>query len=572
MIGSEVYGRSADYDTRSDAIVRVEAGRLRGRLREYYESTPGEPVEITIPKGSYAPEFRLLGPPEPVTVPEPDAPAAAPARKLAWGVWAALATAGVAIIIWWVGTKQPAPVRSIAVLPFVNLSGDPAVENFSDGISEEITANLASSTGVPVAARTSAWQFKNKAIDIQKAAAQLRVRSVLEGSVRYENGKYRVTVQLIEASSGYHLWAETYEREGKDSMLIQQELSAQIGRAVAERLGGKAQPGRVREPHAEAVSLFVEGTRLLNEPANRDWAGSVPPHLGQAIEKMRLATRVDPTYAKAWAGLAGALEYTSDYDPKNGDSLRLESKRAALRAIELDETNAEAHAVLGSLLLFREWNFKEAEPRLRRAIELNPRNPFPQREYADLLLMRGKIDDAIIEIKRAQSMDPLSPVLAAQHALLQYHAGRYDAAMADAARALSLRPNYRNAVWIQGLCHERKGEVRQAEEKFRALMKESPGESRASSALGHLLAATGRRTEAWKLRAAMLRQIEQGHAFYYPVALIHAGAGEWDAALDWLEKGAGKRDPSVPFIRVDPRLAAVHGHARVNAIMAALGF
>jgi serine/threonine-protein kinase len=590
-LGVEVCGRKSDFDPRVDSIVRVEAGRLRAKLREYYElQGANDAVRIVLHKGTYIPTFeavavvseRRAGKKEPGDQASDGdiTPTARFALSVRWR-WlaAALAVLLIAVGLFWrmrsrpPAAAGPAAVSSVAVLPFMSLGADEACQRFTDGLTEEITTELAR-TSLRVPARTTAFQFKNKAVDVRDVGRQLGVDAVLEGSVRQEGDRFRVTVQLINVADGYHLWAETYDRRSTDPLLLQGEISRATVASLTRRVAGEDQwRGRGQAtPDRQALADYLEAYRIFDRERLRgasqedSWA-----ELQRAIGLFKRATEKDPAFALAWTGLADACEYALYVDEKQAAALDAQARAAVERALELDETIALAHEILGNLRLFRDWDLAGAETALRRAVELNPRKPAAQSTLADVLRLTGRWQEASIEIARATILDPRSAGLRVQSALLLYSQHRPTEALAEAWRATEVGPNNPIAHWMTGLCYEQLGKWDEAEKAYRRVLKLSPRDSRGVPALGYLLGKTGREPEARHILSSLIREDQQGMSKAYQVALVHAGLGETEQALTWLETAYSRRDASLPYLKVELRLEALHSHPRCVALLRRMG-
>jgi len=580
LVAMEVYGRGTSYDPQSDSIVRVEASRLRAKLREYYQDEgKDEPVRILLPRGGYAPVFERASIAENLAVPavEPIVAEVKPAVRPRW-LWALAAVVILAGMAWlgiqWMGGRKQS-IDAIAVLPFVSLSAGDANERFSDGITEDITTELARLPKLRVPGRTTMSQYKGKAVDIGHVGRLANVDAVLEGSVRHEGDRFLVTAQLINVADGYHLWAETYERRSPDYFAVQRELSNTLAQAIGDRTSGHTPwLGAARPPIPRAaIEAYSEARELLSRDfVLRRNEGALPPELRHGIESLEEAIRISSDFARAWSALAGAFERSIDLEPRgpNTDKIRARAEKAALRAIELDPTLAEAHAVLGTLRLYRNWDWEGAEQSLRRAIELDPRQPFPQREYSDLLRLRGRPDEALTEILRIEKLVPESDALPTQKAVLFYSAGRLDEAMDEAKKALAARSDSREAHWLVGLCLEAQGKLADAETRFRQILTMSPKDGRALPALGHVFGLQGKRAEAIEITKRMMTLSEKGGGMEYPLALVYAGMRDSDQTFRWLESALDRRDPSVMYLRVDPRLKHLEKDPRFQALSARL--
>ncbi|MGH9657889.1 MAG: tetratricopeptide repeat protein, partial [Bryobacteraceae bacterium] len=537
-IATEVYGRPADFDPRTDSIVRVEASRLRTKLRDYYEVSGREdPVVIRLPKGSDTPAFesRETGPAAVAAAATTTPPAPSPAtreerrRRRSWRPLAAVAVALIAGVGgWWIySTQRSQPPRfdAIGVLPFVNLSGEPAVESFADGITEEVTAELAKLAGLRVPGRTTTQLYKGKAIDISKAGRELRVGALLEGSVRYDGRKYRITAQLINVEDGYHVWAETFERDGADPLSLQKDVSERIARALRERVEGQRawRTAGLGAPSSQSLQFFIEAKDLLKrDPRKAAFTRGLPQNLVAAIERLDKVTAAESGFAQAWTYLAIACEFAISYDRPNAAQYHAKAEAALRKAIALDETLAEAHTSLGEILFFRNYDLRAAETHWRRAIEIDPRDANLQRLFADLMRVTGRPEQAEREMRRALELGTHDADLETQYGLLMYDQRRYDEAIGRAQRALTIEADNRVAHWLIGLCFEQKGKLKEAEAKYRHILAAAPTDGRGLPALGYVLGRMGRTREALEIAAELTKMHEGGRTLSYPIALVYA--------------------------------------------------
>jgi TolB-like protein/tetratricopeptide (TPR) repeat protein len=337
--------------------------------------------------------------------------------------------------------RAGAVIPSIAVLPFVNMSADPENEYFSDGISEELLNLFAQVRGLQVAARTSSFAFKDRGEDVSEIARQLRVGNVLEGSVRRQGGRVRITAQLIEAGTGYHVWSESYDRDLADVFVVQEEIARAIVSALMPHLGvgaagSLATPTGTADPRAH--DLYLLGLR--------DWHRRGDAPLRAALDRFSEAVRLDPSYAAAHAGIAlthSVLPMYSDFPVEQ--SVR-EGKAAGLRALELRPHLAEAHAALGQIAQNWEWDWTTAEREYDRALELSPNYATAHMWRCELLTILQRHDEALRACRSGLALDPLAPVAHNQIASAHMWAGRQDSAGTGFLRALELDPNFRMAA------------------------------------------------------------------------------------------------------------------------------
>ena len=455
------------------------------------------------------------------------------------------------------------PAKSIAVLPFENLSRDPDNAYFAEGVQEEILTRLAKIADLKVIARTSTQRYKSTPEDISQIGKQLGVAHVLEGSVQRVAEKVRVSVQLINASDEAHLWAETYDRKLTDIFAVESEIAKNIADTLRVKLSDPEQHAIAARPteNTEAHQLYLRGRYFWNKRTGADLRRSID-YFNQAIEK-------DPNYALAYAGLADAYGLLSGYGAASPKDSLPQAKAAAMKALELDNTLAEAHASLGQALFAYDFNFAEANREFRRAIELNPNYATAHQWYGQSgLAPLGQFDDAIAEMKRALELDPLSVIINADLGSVLYSAQRYDAAIEQLRKTIEMDPRFYYAHWNLGVALEVKGLVEQAiaeYEKAIALDDDplSPG------LLAHLYAKIGGKDKALQIQERLREVSKQRYVTPYIFAMIHLGLGEKDQAIDFLEKTYDDRDGyNLAFIKVDPFFDPLRGDPRFDAFVA----
>jgi len=566
LLGVKVFDRGESFDPRIDPVVRVEAHRLRSKLKAYYESEGrDDPVRIEYLKGSYAPVFRRGA-----------GPASGADRVRAW-VRRRKTLAGLAVLlvvtlaIYWVagallGTRRPAPVppvapASVAVLPFADVSPEQDQEYFCDGITEELINALAKVEGLRVVSRTSAFEFKGKAYDIRKIGDQLNVSTVLEGSVRKAGNRLRITAQLVKVADGYHLWSGTYDRELKDVFAIQEEISRAIVDALRLRLVGAPNQRLVREEtrNLEAYNLYLKG--------RYHWNKRTEEGLQKSIEYFEQAIREEPNWASIYAAVADSYALLASYGVLPPAYAMPKAKTAALRALGSDDTLAQAHASLGFVRSFYDWDWGGAEREYKRAIELNPGYATARHWYSGCLRALGRLEEAMAEIKRAQELDPLSLAIGRDLGRTYQSSRQFDRAIEQYRRVLELDPNFPSGYVHLGMAYEDKLMHREALAAFQKARALPGGNPLTTGALGHCYAASGNRGEAEKL----LEELEglSGRRYVSPIsrALIYIGLGEKDRAFVWLEKAYAEHDPWLAWLKVDPIFDSLRADARFTDLL-----
>src|SRR6266566_4986198 len=457
------------------------------------------------------------------------------------------------------------PAKSIAVLPFENLSRDPDNAYFTEGIQDEILARLAKIADLKVISRTSTQRYKSSPDDLPQIAKRLGVSSILEGSVQKTADRVRVTVQLINAASDAHLWAETYDRNLTDVFAAESDIAKMIAETLRAKLTGSEQDALTARPteNTEAHQLYLRGRYFWNKRTGADFKKAIG-YFNQAIDK-------DPNYALAYAGLADAYVLLSAYAEGSPKDSLPQAKAAALKALELDNTLGEAHATLANALVAYDLNFAEANREFRRAIELNPNYATAHQWYGETgLVPLGQFEEAIAEVKRALELDPLSLVINADVGNVLTSARRYDEAIEQLRKTVEMDPGFYYAHWTLGDALELKGlnEEAIAEYKEAIALNDDP---LPRALLGHLYAKIARKNEA----LAILKQLrelressKQRYISPYNLALIHIGLDQKDEAMQLLEETYEDRDGyNTAFIKVQPMLDPLRGDPRFEALV-----
>ena len=550
-IAHEVFGR-VSYDSRIDSLVRVEAGKLRELLAKYY-ATEGrdDPVRIEIPKGGYVPVFHEASGAPP------------PPRRLRLVLAAgALAVLAAGVVLWRWGKPLRAPTRtsvppSIAVLPFVDMSPARDQEYFADGLTEELIAVLARWEGLRVASSTSVFAYKQKPRDVRRIGEDLKVQAVLEGSVRVEGRRLRVTAQLINTHDGFHLWNETYDRDFGDVFEIQLQIAKGVAKSIDYELPGTLRAlVRPRTPNAEAWNYYLRAARL---------ATGGPDDLRKSIELYKAAVAADPGYALAWAGLAKTWSILAAWEEIRPAEVLPQAAKAARKAVALDRDLSEAHHALARVQVFHERDWAGAERSFRRAIELDQAHGEPRCDYAHLVLNpNGRFGEAVQELQRATALDSNKVRLYVELANTHIKARQYERAFEPLEISRKLLPSAPSVyVWL-GIANSGKGDYAEALRRF----EEAAAIRRSGWLLGHLgftYARLGRREEAEKI-VEELQGMAGKRVSDFDIAVIRAGLGDKERALAALERAFDAWAGSMLWLKVDYRLDDLHGEPRFRAL------
>jgi TolB-like protein len=451
--------------------------------------------------------------------------------------------------------------KSIAVLPFDNLSGDPQNAYFSEGVQDEILTRLAKIGELKVISRTSTQRFKSAPDDLREIARQLGVENILEGSVQKANDQVRVNVQLINALTDAHLWADTYDRKLTDIFAVETDIAKTVADVLQAKLTGSEQHVIAARPteNAEAHQLYLKGRFFWNKRTGSD--------LKKSIDYFEQAIAIDPSYALAYAGVADGYVFLPGYTAGAPRDCYPKAMAAAKKALELDDTLAEARTSLALAIWYYDFDFSQANREFQRAIELNPNYAIAHQQYGNNTLSAlGRFDDAIAEGKRAIELDPLSLVINADLGADYYFARRYDEAIAQLRKTLEMDPGYYYAYVTLGEALEMNGAPESAiaeYQKARAL-NDDPF---VLGVLAHIYAASGNKTEALKILGQLKELSKQRYVAAYTFALVYLGLGDKEQALHWLEQGYQDRaGADIGWIRVDHLLDPMHGDPRFEAL------
>ncbi len=454
--------------------------------------------------------------------------------------------------------------KSIAVLPFVQLSSRQAHTVFSDGLTEDLIAQLARVRDLKVIAPASALRYKHTRRSRREIGAALGVGAVLEGSVRTQGGRVRVAARLVEVDSDETRWAEIYDRELTDIFAIQSELARQIAAALHAEVSA-AERRRLDQPHAgnlDAYHLYLKGRYFWNKRTGAQ--------MEKAVACFRGALERDPAYAPAWAGLADAHATLAWFGYRPPQTFA-EARAAALRALELDPDSAEALTPLAHVRMNHDWDWRAARVTFERALELNPNYPTARQWYAELLAATGEVEAAVEQVRTALTLDPLSLTINTVLGWKLVYARRGEEAVAQCERALELDPDFGPARAVLGLAYESLERHEDALREFRAELDLVGPNVPTLASLGYLNGRLGRRGAA----SSVLKQFD---AWKGPVpvspfhrALVHLGLGAHDAALDELERGLEERTWLLSYLGVGHRWDPLRNEPRYRALLAAVG-
>jgi TolB-like protein/Tfp pilus assembly protein PilF len=451
---------------------------------------------------------------------------------------------------------------SIAVLPFVNMSSDPDQEYFSDGISEELINLLATIPELKVISRTSAFSFKGRRVDISTIAEELKVSHIVEGSVRTDGNRIRITAQLVDAHSDDHLWSQTYDRDFEEIFAIQDEIARHVVDNVRVMLQGRYPRSAPADP--EAYRLYLLGRFNV-----RKWT---PQSLQESLEYFQKSIAIDPEYAPAYVGLAsyyGASSYFG-YMPSREAN---ERKLAILsKALHIDPDLAEVHRSFAGLDFYFNWDWEKAEKGFRRAISLNPNYADAYQTFAWYLTAMGRFEEALEMARKASELEPLSENMHMTLSNVFYMSGNPDEAISSLKIALALNPHKPMILAELGWCYVQKEMFTEAVEYTELALASSPGDVALLWMLGHAYAVGGDHDRAREILARLHALDQEGYVMPWAFAIIHVGLGETEISLDWLEKSFQSRDNWMVYAGVDPRLDPLRSEPRFQDLLERLNY
>ncbi len=455
---------------------------------------------------------------------------------------------------------------SIGVLPFVNISADPENEYFCDGLAEELIDALTKVERLHVVARTSAFSFKGKEMDVREIGRKLNVDSILEGSVKKAGDRLRITVQLVNVGNGYHLWSERFDRTMTDVFAIQDEIALATVETMKVKLLGDEKEvllNRYRS-NVEAYALYLKGRYY--------WAQR-PQGITKAIECFQQAIEKDPNYALAHAGLADCYVTLGSWENGSLPPQEAMSKgtAAAKKALTLDTTLAEAKSSLAYGTMHFDWNWPDAEASFRHALDLNPNYAVGHHWYAHYLTAKGRTEEALAESKRCLELDPLDLVINIHMAWHYQFARQYDEAIEQCRKTNELYPNSFWPSYFFALAYEQQGKIREAMREFDNAVRMSGNLTFSLAGLGHLYALSGKKAEALRVVNDLKDLSGKRYVPAYDVAVIHAGLGEKDRAFEWLEKAYAERSGWLAYLNVEPRMDPLRSDERFVDLVRRVG-
>jgi TolB-like protein/Flp pilus assembly protein TadD len=596
MIGAEMFGRPVGYDTGSDSVVRVKATEVRKKLAQYYIEAKKEPsIRIELPSGSYVPRF-CFDPGEAAEPPHAGKNAATPAavRSFAAGdgkdaeravakadearlssgrrwlrrprVLAAVLL-GLALIAiagyvgfkrWTIDSSSRSGIRSIAILPLKNLSGDPAQEYFADGMTEELINDMGQVSTLRVISLTSAMSYKGTKKQLPQIARELSVDGVVEGGVQREGNQVRISAQLVDARTDRPIWAHTYVRDMTSVLALQGEVAQTIAEEIRTNVTPQEQARLAQKPVIDpaAQDMYLHGI-LLREADD----------CKNAVDYFNRAINQNPNYAQAHSALASCYGRMGESGRMPYEEAFTRQKAEAVRAIELDDTLSEAHAELANTAMTLNWDWPTAATEFRRALELNPNSATSHEKYAFYLVRTGHLPEALAEVQRSVDLDPVSESTFHAEGFIYYFSHQYDQAFEVTQTVRGLKINLPDWNFLTGDIYAEKGAYA---ESIREFIKSGDG----PYSLGHLgnaYARAGQVGAAMKTISRLEDDVRKDGVGRYEIALVYAGLGRKKEAFKWLEESYSARDVGLLYLKVDPPLDPLRSDPRFDDLVRRVG-
>jgi TolB-like protein/DNA-binding winged helix-turn-helix (wHTH) protein/tetratricopeptide (TPR) repeat protein len=455
--------------------------------------------------------------------------------------------------------------RSVAVLPLQNLSADPNQNYFVDGMTDELTTDLAQFGDLRVISRTSAMHYRDGSKTAPQIGKELGVDALVEGSVERVGDRVRIRAQLIDCATDRHLWAQSYDRDMKDVLSMQTEAAREIADQVRGSVGSPQLSLHAAKPapvNPDAYEAYLKGRYF--------WNKRTPDGLNKSIEFFQDAIAKDPSFAAAYAGLADSYSILGS-DVLPADVANSKARAAATKAIELDPSIAEGHAALALVEFYYDWNWKQSEEEFRRAIELNPNYATAHQWYSYYLTAMLRFPEAVEQAETAQQIDPLSLSINTSVATRYRHAGRLDDAVQLNRRTLEMDPTFVPAHFSLAAVYENQGSWPQAINEYKKVIELRPGDPSALAALAYIYARSGQQDEARKILSQLTETSKQHYVASFEIATIFAGLDDADHTMLWLDKSYKQHESQIPFLESDDRFNALHSDPRFQDLVHRLG-
>lgn len=453
-------------------------------------------------------------------------------------------------------SKAPV-IRSLAVLPLANLSGDPSQDFFSDGMTAELIREVSKIAQLRVVSRTSVMSYRGTHKPLPQVARDLDVNALLEGSVARSGDHVRIAVGLYDGASERELWSGTFDRELKNVLALEDEVAHAV--ALQIRLKLASSPGMRASVNPLAYDLYLKGRYALDQGSADD--------LNLAFVYFRQGIEKDPQYAPLYAGLAAAYGRLPFYTDTRPSDAFPKAKEAAAKALQLEPTLAEAHASMAYVLNYYDWDRSSAEKEFNRALEIDPNDADAHHAYGRFLASMGRIGEARAELSRAQELDPLSLGIQSNMAMISYFARQYDDALQQLQKVLALDPKFPVPYWAIGMCYEQLKKYPEAVAQFQKGIELSGRGSNGIASLAHSYGLAGKRAEAQKILAELSGRAKTKYVSSYQFAVIYLGLGQNERAIAALEGAYSERSTLLGYLKMDPRFDPLRSDTRFQSLL-----
>jgi TolB-like protein/Flp pilus assembly protein TadD len=460
----------------------------------------------------------------------------------------------------------PPRIESIAVLPFENLSGDPAQEYFADGMTEELVTNLGQISALRVISRTSVMRFKGSRRPLPEIARELGVDAIVEGTVARAGDHVRITANLIYAPTDRHLWAGSFDSELADVLVVQDKVASSVASVVRVKFISQQQVHHAgpRRVNPEAYQAYLQGRYYTGQWTEEGFK--------KAAASFRQAIDLDPTYAAAYQGLADAYGLAAMWGLQPSTEAYPLAKAAALKALDLDDGLAEAHAVLGQIKLVFDWDWSGAEQELKRAVALNLNGSTAHFYYGLFLTAMGRWDEAVRESRKALELDPLTPSTNVQVGWVLYYARRYDESIAQLRKTLELAPDFGYANMELGWNYAQKRMYSEAVTECHRAVSLMPEDQVTLGGCGWVYALAGRRQDALSLLDRLRKVSARSYLDPYNVAMLYDGLGDTNRTMEWLDRACRERSSSLYALRIELFSDRLRGDPRFRDLLRRMNF
>jgi TolB-like protein/Tfp pilus assembly protein PilF/predicted Ser/Thr protein kinase len=467
---------------------------------------------------------------------------------------------------WLIARGAPPRIQSLAVLPLENLSGDPSQEFFADGMTEELINDLGQIGDLRVTSRTSVMLYKSVKRPMPQIARELTVDAIVEGSVERVGDRVRINANLIYAPADRHLWSRSYERDLHNVLAMQDEVANSIADEIRLNVSSRRPlpPASSRRINPEAYELYLKGRYFWNKRTEEG--------LKKALECFQGVVAKDPQDARGYAGIADSYLMLVEYGTIPAGEAIQKARVAARKALELDDSLAEAHASLASIKEDYDWDWAGAENEFQRAIELNPSYATSRQWYAEFVAEMGRFDQGIEEIKRAQDVDPLSLIVNTVAGMIFYEARLNNEAMSQLHKVIELDPDFAEAHQLLGQTYLQLSRYEEAEAELQKALALSGGSAQNEACLGQAYGLWGRKQQARTILERLKIRSKQSYVSPSDLSKVYAGLGETDKALDLLEETYQQRLPSMVNLKVDPSFDSVRTSPRFQSLLHRIGF